>query len=112
MGWVHRERLLGERHGRVVVAHRTLDQAEAGEGVGVERVERAGLLDQLAAEIGIAPDLIGTRGSGATAVRTALYRKSIKDPAYLTKKKIVVWCFTAREFTESESGWQKLPVAK
>jgi len=74
--------------------------------------ERAGLLDQLAAEIGIAPDLIGTRGSGATAVRTALYRKSIKDPAYLTKKKIVVWCFTAREFTEAESGWQKLPVAK
>jgi alginate O-acetyltransferase complex protein AlgJ len=72
----------------------------------------ANLLDQLAAEIGIAPDLIGTRGSGATAVRTALYRKSIKDPAYLTKKKIVVWCFTAREFTEAESGWQKLPVAK
>ena len=74
--------------------------------------ERAGLLDQLAAEIGIAPDLIGTRGSGATAVRTSLYRKSIKDPAYLAKKKVVVWCFTAREFTEAESGWPKLPVAK
>ena len=74
--------------------------------------ERAGLLDQLAAEIGIAPDLIGTKGSGATTVRGNLFRKSIKDPAYLSKKKVVVWCFTAREFTEADSGWQKLPVAK
>lgn len=74
--------------------------------------ERAGLLDQLAAELGIAPDLIGTKGSGATTVRGNLFRKSIKDPAYLSKKKVVVWCFTAREFTEADSGWQKLPVAK
>ena len=74
--------------------------------------ERAGLLDQLAAETGIAPDLIGTKGSGATTVRGNLFRKSIKDPAYLSKKKVVVWCFTAREFTEADSGWQKLPVAK
>ena len=74
--------------------------------------ERAGLLDQLAAEIGVAPDLIGTRGSGATAVRATLYRKSLKDAAYLSRKKVVVWCFTAREFTEADSGWEKLPVAK
>ncbi len=74
--------------------------------------ERAGLLDQLAAEIGIAPDLIGARGSGSTAVRATLYRKSLKDAAYLSKKKVVVWCFTAREFTEADSGWPKLPVAK
>jgi hypothetical protein len=74
--------------------------------------ERAGLLDQLALELGVAPDLIGTRGSGSTAVRISLYRKSIKDPAYLAKKKVVVWCFTAREFTESDQGWAKVPVAK
>ena len=74
--------------------------------------ERAGLLDQLALELGAAPDLIGTRGSGSTAVRISLYRKSIKDPGYLAKKKVVVWCFTAREFTESDQGWAKVPVAK
>jgi alginate O-acetyltransferase complex protein AlgJ len=74
--------------------------------------ERAGLLDQLALELGAAPDLIGTRGSGSTAVRISLYRKSIKDHGYLATKKVVVWCFTAREFTESDQGWAKVPVSK
>ena len=74
--------------------------------------QRAGLLDQLAAETGIVPDLIGTRGSGATTVRLTLYRKSLKDPEYLAKKKLIIWCFTAREFTEASQGWQKAPVAK
>ncbi len=74
--------------------------------------ERAGLLDQLAAELGIVPDRIAVRGSGATAVRIDLYRRSVREPGYLAKKKVVVWCFTAREFTEAAQGWQKLPVAK
>ena len=74
--------------------------------------ERAGLVDQLAQELGFAPDLIGTRGSGATPVRISLYRHGLKDPDYLAKKKIVVWCFAAREFTETTEGWAKVPVAK
>jgi acetyltransferase AlgX (SGNH hydrolase-like protein) len=74
--------------------------------------ERAGLVDQLAVELGFAPDLIGTRGSGATPVRINLYRRSVKDPGYLAKKKVVVWCFAAREFTEATEGWAKAPVAK
>jgi hypothetical protein len=74
--------------------------------------ERAGLIDQLALELGFAPDLIGTRGSGATPVRISLYRRSLKDPGYLAKKKVVVWCFAAREFTEATEGWAKAPVAK
>ena len=73
--------------------------------------ERAGLLDQLAAELGFAPDLIGTRGSGATAVRVSLYRKTRSDPGYLAKKKMIIWCFAAREFTESDQGWVLQPVA-
>lgn len=73
---------------------------------------RAGLVDQLALQLGFAPDLIGTSGSGATPVRINLYRRSVKDPAYLTKKKVVVWCFAAREFTEATEGWAKVPVAK
>ncbi len=73
---------------------------------------RAGLLDQLAAELGFPPDLIGTRGSGATPVRTSLYRRGRSDPAFLAEKKIVVWCFAAREFTEADQGWVVQPIAK
>ena len=74
--------------------------------------EKSGLLDQLAYEIGFAPDVIGTRGSGATSVRVSLYRRAKKDPEYLAKKKMIVWCFAAREFTESDQGWDKVPVGQ
>lgn len=73
---------------------------------------RAGLVDQLALQLGFAPDLIGTSGSGATPVRINLYRRSVKDAAYLAKKKMIVWCFAAREFTEATEGWAKMPIAK
>ncbi len=74
--------------------------------------ERAGLIDQLAYELGFAPDLIGTRGSGATAVRVSLYRKARSDPGYLAKKKVLIWCFASREFTEADQGWVQQPLAK
>jgi hypothetical protein len=74
--------------------------------------ERAGLLDHLAFQLGVAPDLIGTRGSGATPVRINLYRHTAKNADYLGKKKVIVWCFAAREFTEATEGWAKVPVAK
>jgi SGNH hydrolase-like domain, acetyltransferase AlgX len=74
--------------------------------------EKAGLLDQLTLELGLRPDLIGTRGSGATAVRVSLYRRGIKEPGYIGRKKVVVWCFSAREFTEATPGWQLLPISK
>jgi hypothetical protein len=74
--------------------------------------EKSGLLDQLAYENGFAPDLIGTRGSGATSVRITLYRRTRKEPDYLAKKKVIVWCFAAREFTESDQGWDKVPVGQ
>ena len=73
---------------------------------------RAGLVDQLALQLGFAPDLIGTSGSGATPVRINLYRRSVKDAGYLAKKKMIVWCFAAREFTEATEGWAKVPVTK
>jgi len=72
--------------------------------------EGAGFPDQLAKETGITPDWIGTRGSGANAVRVSLLRRALKDPSYLESKKAIVWCFAAREFTESEQGWQRLPL--
>jgi alginate O-acetyltransferase complex protein AlgJ len=74
--------------------------------------EKSGLLDQIAYESGFAPDLIGTRGSGSTSVRISLYRRARKDPGYLARKKVIVWCFAAREFTESDQGWDKVPVGQ
>jgi len=74
--------------------------------------EKSGLLDQLAYEVGLVPDLIGTRGSGSTSVRISLYRRARKDPDYLARKKMIIWCFAAREFTESDQGWDKVPVGQ
>jgi len=74
--------------------------------------EKSGLLDQLAYEAGVTPDLIGTRGSGSTSVRLTLYRRARKDAGYLARKKVIVWCFAAREFTESDQGWDKVPVGQ
>jgi alginate O-acetyltransferase complex protein AlgJ len=71
----------------------------------------AGLADQLALETGLAVDLIGVRGSGATPARVNLLRRARADPEYLGKKKVIVWCFAAREFTES-AGWQKVAIVK
>jgi hypothetical protein len=74
--------------------------------------EQSGLLDQLAYELGSPPDVIAVRGSGSTPLRLTLYRRSLKEPDYLARKKMVIWCFAAREFTESAEGWAKVPVAK
>jgi hypothetical protein len=65
----------------------------------------AGLADHLAAELGFPVDLIGARGNGANTPRATLaHRKGNLDG-----KKCVIWCFAAREFTESSDGWKKIP---
>lgn len=68
-----------------------------------------GLADHLGVSLGGVPEVMAVRGSGATAVRVNLYRKARKDPTFLTKKKVVIWCFAAREFTQSD-GWKIVPM--
>ena len=70
-----------------------------------------GLADHLAAELGISIDLLGVRGSGATSSRISLMQRVRSEENYLAGKKLVIWCFTAREFTESQ-GWRKVPIVK
>ncbi|MBR4665139.1 MAG: hypothetical protein IKO93_14835 [Lentisphaeria bacterium] len=72
----------------------------------------AGLAELLAEKLKMPVDRIGVKGSAATAVRINLYRKAVKNPAWLRNKKYVIYCFSCREFTESTSGWVKVPVAK
>jgi hypothetical protein len=69
----------------------------------------SGLVDQLAYELGTAVDLIGVRGSGATPARISLMRRMRTDPEYLAGKRVVIWCLSAREFTEAD-GWRKVPL--
>jgi alginate O-acetyltransferase complex protein AlgJ len=91
--------LLGDSH--CLVFHAGADMLAAG----------AGLADQLAMELGTAVDLIGVRGSGATPARLSLMRLARARPDYLKSKRVLIWCFTVREFTESD-GWSKVPLSK
>jgi len=77
---------------------------------GDMHVRGAGLADQLAFELGFPVDLVAVRGSGATPARINLFRRARKTPGYWAGKKAVIWCFSAREFTESD-GWRKVPIA-
>jgi len=70
----------------------------------------AGLFDHLSAQLGFAVDLLGVRGSGVTPARIKFYQRSKKDGDYLNGKKVLIWCFTAREFTGT-GGWRAIPVA-
>lgn len=81
--------------------------------IGEELFARgAGLPDQLAHELGFPVDLIASRGDGVSKVRIDLYQRAKSDPAWLAGKKVVIWCFSAREFSESTNGWRKIPVKK
>ncbi|MCX5685761.1 MAG: hypothetical protein NT049_19060, partial [Planctomycetota bacterium] len=66
----------------------------------------AGLPDQLALELGLALDVVAVRGSGVSAARVNFMRRIKADPNYLKGKRLVIWCFAAREFTEG--GWPLL----
>lgn len=71
--------------------------------------EGAGLFDHLAARLESPPALIAVRGSGSNSARVTLFRQARQSPEFLKSKKTVVWCFAAREFTQSE-GWKKIPL--
>jgi hypothetical protein len=70
-------------------------------------VKGAGLPDHLAHTLGFPVDLVAVRGSGATPARVSLLRR--RDN--LAGKRLVIWCFTVREFTEGQ-GWKKVPVIR
>ena len=89
--------LLGDSHN--LVFHAGDDMHYAG----------AGLPDQLALELGEEVELVAVRGSGATPARVNLMRRAKAGKDYWKEKKCVIWCFAAREFTESD-GWRKVPV--
>lgn len=70
--------------------------------------EGCGLADHLAEQLGVQVDVIGVRGSGANAARLNWRRRT----APLTGKRLVIWCFSMREFTENSDGWRLIPMTK
>lgn len=88
--------LLGDSH--TLVFHAGGDLLASG----------CGLFDHLAYALGFPSDLVGVRGSGSTAARLNLFRR--RDE--LRGKKVVIWCFSVREFTESSDGWRKVPLIR
>lgn len=90
--------LLGDSHN--LVFHAGEDMLAGG----------AGLPDQLAFELGAPVELVAVRGSGATPARINLMRRAQQKSNYWVNKKCVIWCFSAREFTESD-GWRTVPIS-
>ncbi len=74
--------------------------------------ENGGFAENLAEKLSLPVEVIGVRGSGATPVRINLFRKASRNPEWLKNKKVVIWVFAAREFTQSTGGWAVIPVLK
>ena len=68
-----------------------------------------GLPEQLAFELGFPVDVVAVRGSASTAARVNLLRRAQADPTYWDGKRMVIWSFSVREFTEGD-GWPIIPI--
>lgn len=76
---------------------------------GDMHAEGGGVGELLAAVLRQPVDVMARRGSAATAVRIDLARRIRAEADFATVKKVVVWCFAARELTES-AGWRAVPL--
>ncbi len=72
----------------------------------------AGLFDQLSYELGFPVDLVGVRGSGLVQARRNLFMTATQAPDYWAKKKVVVWVFSVREFTQSYDKLISIPIER
>jgi alginate O-acetyltransferase complex protein AlgJ len=71
---------------------------------------RSGLPYALAFELGFPIDVLSEAAGGANETRLNLVRKVRAEPGYLEGKRIVVWCFSARTFTNTREGWIPMPL--
>jgi alginate O-acetyltransferase complex protein AlgJ len=68
----------------------------------------AGFIDHLAAALSLPIEEISSQASGADQPRADIARRTVKDPAFWNTRKVVVWLFTAREFTQGK--WRSIPA--
>jgi alginate O-acetyltransferase complex protein AlgJ len=71
---------------------------------------RSGLPHSLAFDLGFPVDVLSAAGGGANETRLNLVRKIRAEPEYLEGKRVVIWCFSARAFTNTRKGWIQIPL--
>jgi len=71
---------------------------------------KSGLPHSLAFELGFPVDVLSAAGGGANETRLNLVRKMQAEPDYLEGKRVVIWCFSARAFTNTRKGWLPMPL--
>lgn len=69
---------------------------------------QGGFIDHLDVFLPGAVEEITMQAGGADGPRVEIARATAKNPDFWTKKKIVVWVFTAREFTQGK--WRNIPA--
>ncbi len=69
---------------------------------------QAGFIDHLQINLPAAVEENSMEGGGAKGPRVEVARATAKNPNFWAKKKVVVWLFTAREFTLGE--WRVIPA--
>lgn len=91
--------LVGDSH--------TVVFSEAG-GTIKNHTTGAGVRDHLQARLGFPLTVITTAASGADGARALLARKAGTTPGFWDNRKLVIWCFAAREFTQGK--WRAIPA--
>lgn len=90
--------LIGDSH--------TVVFSEAG-GTIRNHTTGAGVRDHLQAHLGLPLAVITTAASGGDGARGLLARKAAGTPGFWKDRKLVIWCFSARELTQGR--WRMIP---
>jgi alginate O-acetyltransferase complex protein AlgJ len=69
---------------------------------------QAGFVDHLQVLLPTSVEEITMQAGGADGPRVEIARATVKKPGFWSKKKIAVWLFTAREFTQGK--WRAIPA--
>ena len=72
----------------------------------------AGIVDQLSHRLGSPVSLIGVRGSGLVQARKQAFYHASETPGFWSGMKLVVWIFSAREFTRSRDRIVPIPLSR
>jgi alginate O-acetyltransferase complex protein AlgJ len=69
---------------------------------------QAGFIDHLQVFLPTSVEEITMQAGGADGPRVEIARATVKNPGFWGKKKIAIWLFTAREFTQGK--WRVIPA--
>lgn len=68
----------------------------------------SGFIDHLVVDLSVPVEEVSTQASGGEGPRIEIARRTVKEPDFWKKKKIAIWLFSAREFTQGR--WKAIPA--